>query len=178
MRIILKKILSFFIFNYFKLIFSFFIKRSNNSFVVIDIDNTIADTYKVLYMLTDIKSYEIIPILKGTIREIEKKYIGIPRIFLSNRNIFTYTVTRNWLLKYNLIDEKKDLLILTSFPEQKLYYLNLLVNKNSLVNYYDDLSYNHENNKIEFYNHIISEIKNMDIKYFDYSYINNLNKND
>lgn len=178
MRIILKKFLSFFIFNYFKLVFSFFIKRQIKSFVVIDIDNTIADTYKVLHMLTDIKSYELIPTLKGTIREIEKKYLGIPRIFLSNRNIFTYSVTRNWLLKYNLIDDKKDLLILTSFPEQKLYYLNLLVNKNALVNYYDDLSYNHENNKIEFYNHIISEIRNMDIKYFDFSHINNLNKND
>jgi hypothetical protein len=129
-------------------------------------------------MLTDIKSYEIIPTLKGTIREIEKKYVGIPRIFLSNRNIFTYTVTRNWLLKNNLIDDNKDLLILTCFPEQKLYFLNLLVNTKALVIYYDDLSYNHENNKIQFYNHIISEIRNMDIKYFDYSHINNLNKND
>ncbi|WP_439506868.1 hypothetical protein [Sediminibacterium sp.] len=178
MRIKFKLIFSFFSNLYFKLIFSSFIKRNIKSYVVIDIDNTIADTWKVLYKLKGYKSYELIPTLNGTIREIKDKYDGMPKIFLSNRNIFTYSATSNWLLKHKLIDEGKDLLILTSFPEQKLYYLNKLVRNNSEVFYYDDLSYNHENGKVEFYDHIITKVKKIDLKYFDYSYIVNLNSND
>lgn len=178
MRNYLKLIFSFFISNYFKLIFSFFIKKSNSCYVVIDIDNTIADTWKVLNKLTDLKYYEFIPTLDGTIREIEEKYVGVPRIFLSNRNILTYSATCNWLLKNQLIDYKKDLLILTSYPEQKLYYLKQLANKNAQIYYYDDLSYNHENGEVEYYSDVISEVKKINVRYFDYSHIINLNLND
>jgi hypothetical protein len=178
MRIYVKRIFAFFLQRYFKLIFSSFIKRNLKSYVVIDIDNTIADTWKYLNNLTDYRSYELIPSLNGTISEIEKEYVGVPRIFLSNRSIFTHSATYNWLLKHQMFDDKKDLLILTSYPEQKIYYLNKLAAKNAMIFYYDDLSYNHENGDVKFYHHIIEEIKKINLKYFDYTHIINLNLND
>lgn len=174
----LKSIVAFFSYVYFKAIFNFFLKKEAKSYVVLDIDNTLADTWQVLHTLNNIKSYELIPTLNGTIREIEKNYIGVPRIFLSNRNILTYTATMNWLIKNNLFNNKKDILVLTSFPSQKIYYLKKLMLKSIEIYYYDDLSYNHENGKVKFYNNIISEIKNMRIIYFDYYHINKLNSND
>jgi hypothetical protein len=174
----LKCIIVFFSYLYFKIIFYFFLKKVVKSYVVVDIDNTLADTWHVLHTLKNVKSYELIPTLNGTIREIEKKYIGVPRIFLSNRNILTYSATLNWLTKNNLFDNKNDLLVLTSLPRQKLFYLKKLMSKSLEIYYYDDLSYNHENGKVEFYSNIISEIKNMKIIYFDYHHINKLNAND
>lgn len=174
----LKSIIAFFSYVYFKTIFSFFLKKDVRSYVVIDIDNTLADTWRVLHTLKNIKSYELIPKLNGTIREIEKNYIGVPRIFLSNRNILTYSATKNWLSKNKLYDNKNDLLVLTTYPTEKLFYLKKLMFNSLEIYYYDDLSYNHENGRVKFYNNIISEIKNMKIVYFDYYHINKLNTND
>jgi hypothetical protein len=174
----LKSIIAFFSLGYFKTIFFFFLKSNVKTYLVVDIDNTLADTWQVLHTLKNVKSYEFIPTLNGTIGEIDKKYIGVPRIFLSNRNILTYFATMNWLTKNNLFDKKNDLLVLTSHPSQKLFYLKKLMLKSLEIYYYDDLSYNHENGKIEFYNNIISEIRNMKIIYFDYYYIKKLNSND
>ena len=145
---------------------------------MLDIDNTIAKTWQTLKLKNGIKFYYELDPLQGTLDEINNKFKDKSKLYITNRNIFTYFVTLNWLKKHNLFDGKKDLLILTNFPKNKLYYIDSLVHKGKKVFYYDDLSYNHENGKVKFYSDVIFKVKNLDITYFDYDYINKLNSND
>jgi ribosome biogenesis SPOUT family RNA methylase Rps3 len=61
-----------------------------------------------------------------------------------------------------------------SKPGDKLFYLNSILQTHRVI-YYDDLSYNHENGKVLFYEKMIEEIKKMDIVYYDYDFIKKLN---
>lgn len=171
-----KLFISFFVNFFFEIKFVCYIKKKKDFiFLVIDIDNTVANTWQVLNTLKTINDYEKIPPLTGSISELKNKYKNIPRIYLSNRNIFTYRATTNWLLKYGLFDSRVDILILTAYPQHKLRYLKKLVAKKLKVFYYDDLSYNHEFGNVFFYDKIIAEVKKLNINYFDNSYILNLN---
>lgn len=166
------------IFFYFKFII-FFKKTNSMSYVILDIDNTIAKTWQAIHTLKKPSNYEALLPLNGTIKEIKLKHNNTPKIFISNRNITAYKATLKWLLKYNLINTNKDLLILTSYPYQKLKYIRYLASKyNKMIYYYDDLSYNHENGNVKFYSNLIKEIENMDINYFDYHHIKKINCDD
>jgi hypothetical protein len=179
MKKVIKLILSLLSSPIFKLNFYFFKGRNNNSdLIVLDIDNTLADTWRELDKLSRLCNYGNLPTLPGTIHEIDAKYSGKPRIFLSNRNLLTFLTTRKWLMKNNLYNRSKDLLILTSSPEQKLYFLRKLDTNNRTVFYYDDLSFNHENGEVKFYEKVIEQVKKMTIIYFDYNHILKLNSND
>jgi hypothetical protein len=153
-------------------------RKTENVFVVLDIDNTLAKTWQILKPKSGIKFYYELDPLQGTLDEIKSKYKNKSKVYISNRNPFTYFVTLNWLEKHNLFDRKNDLLILTNFPKNKLYYIDSLVRKGKRVFYYDDLSYNHENGNVKFYSDVIIKVKKLDITYFDYEYINKLNSND
>lgn len=161
---------------YFKLK-SFVIKKESNFFLVLDIDNTIADSWKDLenYKKNRNQYFKNLKPLKGTIEHLKKEYSTYPIIFLSNRNIIDLKITKYWLKKTGF-EIKKSLLILTNNPSDKLIYLKYLTD-NFDITYFDDLSYNQENGEILFYNVVINEVNKMKINYFDYKYINKLNSN-
>jgi hypothetical protein len=178
MRKIIKSVINPFIKYYFHFkLKSFVRKNESNFFLVLDIDNTIADSWKDLenYKKNRNQYFKNLKPLKGTIEHLKKKYSTYPIIFLSNRNIIDFKVTKYWLKKTGF-ETKKSLLILTNNPSDKLIYLKYLTD-NFDITYFDDLSYNQENGEILFYNVVINEVNKMKINYFDYEYLNKLNSN-
>ncbi|WP_136668958.1 hypothetical protein [Flavobacterium sp. H122] len=153
-----------------------FTQRCNvNEFLVLDIDNTIADTWK---NLNDFKNgrfayFSNLEPLEGTIKYIKENYDDLPILFLSNRNIVDYNVTEKWLKKISF--NAPQILILTNNPQDKLVYLKFLSERFGVV-YFDDLSYNHEKDKVLFYDDVIKEVEKMNVKYYDYFSILKLNK--
>jgi hypothetical protein len=178
MRKVIKLIINPFLKSYFHLkLKSFVNKNKSNSFLVLDIDNTIADTWKYIenYKKNRYHFFKNIPPLEGTIQYIKKEYSSIPIIFLSNRNIIDFQVTIDWLISEGF-ETKESLLILTNNPVDKISYLKYLTD-NFDITYFDDLSYNHENGEVLFYNVVINELDKMKIDYFGYEYLNKLNSN-
>ena len=55
---------------------------------------------------------------------------------------------------------------------------NFLNKRHMLSSYYDDLSYNHENNSVIYYKEVIKEVQKMGIDYYNYNEILNINQND
>ena len=178
MRKVVKALYNPFIKFYFYSKLKSFIKtKKSTSYLVLDIDNTIADTWKnIENFKKNRKNFfsNLLPLV-GTIQYVKEKYGHLPIIFLSNRNIIDYQVTKDWLQK-NGFNTPECLLILTNDPNDKLTYLKYLTN-NYAVTYFDDLTYNHENGKELYYHEVISEVKKMKIDYFDYEFILKLNSN-
>ena len=59
---------------------------------------------------------------------------------------------------------------------KKVKFIEYLVSKGYLIEFYDDMSYNHENGKVLFYENEINYIKNLNLEYFGVKYLNLLNK--
>lgn len=177
MRKIVKAIYNPFIKFYFSSKLKTFSKQiDSNQVLVLDIDNTISDTWKYLHEIkNNRKVFLNLPLLEGTCNYVKENYSHLPIIFLSNRNILDFNITKKWLDKHGF-NAQKNLLILTNNPSDKLRYLKFLSNKFSVV-YFDDLSYNHENGKVLFYEKIIDKVKKMNLKYYDSHIIANLNSN-
>ena len=162
------------------------IKRKKNIFIF-DIDNTICDTWKSLprtktrdlsYIINERKRVNnllIFPRVKELLNEkIDNNKNAV--FLLSARNIYlwdkTYNYFRNNNLKISIFS-----IFLTPKPNDKLILLRLILflkNKEQKINYYDDLSYNHEYGNVFYYNHIINNVRKMNLKYYDYSYIKKL----
>jgi hypothetical protein len=147
---------------------------------VFDIDNTIADTWPSLLnanlfdQKSEVKRYLSLPILSSfypIIKSIVSKD-DTTILFLSARSSNMYLVTKEWLKDKQLWNNRANLIIVQT-PNDKLKYLSELSLKISNVEYYDDLSYNHENGEVLFYSSVIEKVKKMNIHYYDYSYINN-----
>ena len=58
----------------------------------------------------------------------------------------------------------------------KVNFIKFLCDKGFKIFFYDDMSYNHENNKVLFYENEIKILKKMSIKFFDYKFLKNYNK--
>lgn len=176
LRKLIKLILNPFIFIYFINKLNNFVGKNHHhsKFLILDIDNTIADTSEYLKNKKPNQKilYKDISVLSKTIYHVNQNYSQLPVIFISHRNIFTYRDTISWLS--GKISNQEQLLILVSNPEDKLYYINNIL-KNKNVVYYDDLSYNHENGEVLLYKKIINKISKLDLKYYDYNFIQKLN---
>ena len=175
MRKIVKAIYNPFIQFYFKLKLKSFTKKNAKEFLILDIDNTIADTWKdITNFKKNRKNFFLnIQPLHGTLNYINNNFSDMPIIFLSNRNIIDYQITKKWLKK-NGFDMNKNILIVTNNPDDKIKYLSYLSTKFRIF-YFDDLSYNHEKGKTLFYENVLSEVRKMNLKYYDYQFILNLN---
>jgi hypothetical protein len=175
-------IINWIVFNYYNLKFSFLIyfKYKNDSIVFIDIDNTIADTWPTLVNNSrkdELKRILKIPVLKGMQSFISKNYLNIPKtniVYLTARHFSQIGVTNKWLLSNNFLDLNTDIIVVFH-PSVKLHFIKKAVHKKLNVTYIDDLSYNHENNEIRFYDDIINEVSQLPINYINYSKILNIN---
>ena len=141
---------------------------NKKKYIVCDIDNTISDTWRQLYLNESI--HDAKPIDK--IIKYINSYENCQYIFLSSRPIHEYLRTISWL---RLNVRKKFLLILTSSPKGKIKYLKII--EESIIVYLDDLSYNHENGTVKYYHDEIKIINKMNMPYIGYKeidYIKNL----
>ena len=67
------------------------------------------------------------------------------------------------------MESKNPPLFLVPTAEDKLPYLKKALHQTNKITYYDDLSYNHENGQVKFYNSLIDYIKKTPINYIGFT---------
>lgn len=137
--------------------------------LILDIDNTLAYTFESLISDKNKSNKERLATLtvkKNVITYIENKYPKHSKIFLSARSHRYYWLTFKWL-KTNRLNFKLFKVLLVPKASNKLWFLRLF-SKTSKVVYFDDLSYNHEKGEVLYYQDVIEEVKRMDIIYYEY----------
>ncbi|AOR26756.1 hypothetical protein FORMA_16060 [Formosa sp. Hel3_A1_48] len=151
-----------------------FIKK-NKSTIVLDIDNTLADTWPTLKNENinnfsnekhRISSLNLINGAFDLVKYSSKKFDQI--IFLSARNPAHYFITKKWIdSNFKKISYK--LRLVPNVNLKQIYWEKIIKISNETV-IIDDLSYNHENNDTKFYNNEINYLQsNSSIKYFGYA---------
>lgn len=153
--------------------------KTKKSYLICDIDNTIADTWPSLTKNVKFSSekarYSSLALLNGSAQWVlENKSEQI--IFLSARPFIYFFTTRKWL-KQNGFNVKWNNVILVENAQAKLPFFKFLNEMNAEITVIDDLTYNHENDNIKYYSNIIRSVKEMDINYIDYESILKLNVN-
>jgi len=161
-------------FQLFKLLFSAY---SYDKLCILDIDNTIADSWPTLVKRVSYKNefYRYASInIHPCAQTIFNKYEGFPKLYLSARPLYFYFTTLKWLRKNT--DNSFYLLILVPTAHSKLKYLKYLSKKINHLIYIDDLTYNHENGSVKYYQDIIDCLTNFNVTYYGADYINNPNQ--
>lgn len=173
-KIVSKRFLFYVYFKYFEYKFIVTIKRiKNKKLYIFDLDNTIANTWisynqKYSNHKSRLENLSIFIGMKTLISKIDRCNSII--IILTAREYWYYKLTKEWIESNNMdIDE----LVVVSKPSEKLLLLKQI---NIDCEYYDDMSYNHENNKVKFYNNEINDIKKLsNISYYNYGEIKKIN---
>jgi hypothetical protein len=166
------------------------------AFWVVDIDNTIADSWRTQtpQYLAQFRSESDRIMSIAPFEAMQRLFEDIPPrtrvIFLSARYYIRYFVTKTWLKKHGFwqadsalilverMHDKAPLLegVLKNYFEKKTppekksgqapQYLNDL--NNYPITFFDDLSYNHEKGEVLFYKEVIEAVQKMPIKYIGY----------
>jgi hypothetical protein len=169
----IKQLLFFLINPFFLLIFRIALnQRKSKKIWLVDIDNTIADTANSYNSRSNFERLKNLTVLQGS-QKLISELTDTTIIFLTARNYIYYFTTKKWLEKHNFLKNSFNL-VLVLHPQQKLAYLKKIAYKYE-VTFIDDLSFNQEINKLEFYSNLIEEIKKLPIIYYDYFYIKTLN---
>ena len=159
-----------------KLIICYNLRKANKIYFV-DIDNTLSDTWPTLNnnnYTSEKNRLKSLPIFIGMKRYLSNSIINDKNllVFISARNYKYYSATSNWLISngfYNFC------LILVNSPYEKPFFINSYFIRNVDKLIIDDLSYNHENDNILFYNDVVNIFKNYN--YIDFDEINKINNN-
>jgi len=155
--------------------FRFILYKQKKTFIAIfDIDNTLADswpTYCMNFISQKERLIHIKPFPRMT-QVVQDYYLkGALVFFISARRYRDYRVTRQWLINQKIY---RGNLIIVNSPEEKLKFLRL-ASQYGAVDYYDDLSYNHENGEVKFYETCIRKVCMIpSVRYFDYHQIRKL----
>tara|TARA_B100000315_G_scaffold248826_1_gene279155 strand:+ start:1349 stop:1951 length:603 start_codon:yes stop_codon:yes gene_type:complete len=154
--------------------------NKNKEVYFIDIDNTLSDTYhsyKYHYSTYE-KRLSSLAIFIG----MRNKIIHLLKyknncFFLSARKFSSKKTTLNWLLSNEIKINVKKVFCLNN-AKVKINLISLLVNSLKIrLILIDDLSYNHENGKIIYYQNHIENLKKMNVEHISASQINEINKN-
>jgi hypothetical protein len=170
-----------------------------DTFWVVDIDNTIADSWKKMtpQYKNDFRSQsdkmmdlDPFPSMQSLLKDIPPR---TRLVFLTARQYIRYFVTKRWLQKHGfwqadsvivLVEKMRDkapLLeaVLKNFekkgtPQYKNNFDSFLSLNTSKpmtypIIYFDDLSYNHENGEVLFYENVIKAVQKMPIRYIGYA---------
>ena len=161
----------------YKIVFKFNSVNYGDVIYIYDIDNTICNTgYRSNYQgFLDkdlVNNLEVFIPIKNKILN-QYKY---------SNNIFFFSVEpiKFWLLTFwlNRNEIKVNIFQLFFFnsPMKKIKFIEYLVNKGYLIEFYDDMSFNHENGKVMFYESEINYLKKLKLNYYGFKYLNLLNK--
>lgn len=153
---------------YFRILFLWSVLNNINKkeFYVFDIDNTISDTWPELLKFSQYEAYINAKPFESLINFINQLYSDNKVvIFLSARNYMYLEATKYWLTKNYIF---KNNVFLVDNPVDKLWFLSKI--KRYKVYYFDDLSYNHENGEVKYYNEIINLLGNHKrLNYYGYN---------
>ncbi len=162
---IFKRVVRIIISNYFFILFKTLRKTEN--LIIFDIDNTL--TINKLNAPVNQSN----PIINENMVQIffnAKKQENTKVILLTARDYQLYLKTFFWV-KRNLNLSQINQLFFVEKAERKIAYLKYAYSKYKNVIYYDDLSFNHENGEVKFYNKLIEEFKGFPICYIGYDEI-------
>jgi hypothetical protein len=172
--------------NVFRLHFLFLVKpsilkkaiKSNGILYVLDIDNTLANTWPSFNKNSKNEKarLESLEPLHGVIQFVQAQTKNQNYIFLSARLFAHYNTTIQWLQKNGFKASSLNT-ILVSNAKEKLFFLNRMCKETPDIKiiYIDDLSYNHEKGIIKYYDDVINHIKQMPLEYIGYNEILALN---
>lgn len=144
--------------------------QSTQHYYFIDIDNTIANTWPSLkhtYYKSETDRHQSLAIFIGMrdyLLQINKDPKNVI-FYISARNSNLFQVTYNWLVSvgFNLSEQQ---LLLVPFAHNKLQYIQFVKRQHPVsVTFIDDLSYNHENGNVLFYDKLLEEVKLLPISY-------------
>ena len=160
----------------FRYYFIIILKKSNNQIFICDIDNTIFNTWiewkkskDYSFVFSNTKPLtNSINFVKKNIKDNNKNLI-----FLTVRPLNQYLKTLTSIKK--IFGNNNKVIILKNVDEKLWYYNYLLKNEKSFL-VFDDLSYNHENGEVKYYDKLINFLKNNNVKHYDYSFILKLNE--
>lgn len=177
--ILFRSLITLIIDSLFKIKFNIYLLRfyKNKEFVVFDLDNTLAHTYPYINTTSIRETYNKLPVHTGLHKLLLNQYeSGFRIIILTARDWKYFFETKNWI-RDNINTSRSIPFFLVNKPHHKLWYLNKIILKGKNLTYYDDLSYNHENGIILYYEDMIKEVRKLNINYFDYSEILKINAN-
>lgn len=156
----------------------FLLQHTSKKVVFVDIDNTVANTWPLFqhYQCINHQLVREVAAFSGMQQFILNEYFSkdISVVFISARPLRIYAATKKWL-QQNQLWNARTRLILVANPKQKLQYLQEAIKLNLFVTFIDDLSYNHENGKVRYYEDIIHLLKQMNVTYFDNHWIQSIN---
>ncbi|SHG02653.1 hypothetical protein [Pedobacter caeni] len=144
---------------------------------LVDIDNTLADTWPSLcgrVYGNERDRYRSLSVFLGMRKLIVHQRTMAKVIFISARSYLNYQVTKRWLESCGLGGCD---LILVAKAADKMYYLKTLVSREITVVYIDDLSYNHEHGELKLYHEMILELKDLPVTYLGLEEIELINSN-
>lgn len=155
-----------------------FIKQSasnpNRSLYIFDIDNTLGNTYPTLtrrYQSENerLLSIPVFPRMKKLLNSLLKSP-SRKVVFLTSRSYLDWRTTHQWLIQNGILVTKSDIIIVSS-PAQKIDFIKRIIPRQKQVTFIDDLSYNHENGQVKFYDTEIQLISGLSLRYIGYKTI-------
>ncbi len=159
--------------------FKYSIKKceSFNEVVIFDLDNTLCNTYPLLNSMSLRSVYRYVQVHPPMIKLLDDFYKNEVYLFiLSSRKVKYWGTTKKYI-RQNI--SKSVPFYLVSEPHEKIKFIKYCSGRFDKVILFDDLSYNHENGEVKFYNEVIDAIRKMPVSYFDFDdicRINNCNR--
>lgn len=146
---------------------------------IIDIDNTIADTWPTLlrphfYQNTK-ERHQSLAIFMGMRKWIlqQAKQPNTHFVYLSARPIGLMLTTINWLQSSGLPTIKGGVILVPN-ASAKIQFLKIANAQKISITFVDDLSFNHENGEVRLYQGVIELVKLLPIRYIGLPQLNEI----
>ena len=128
---------------------------------MLDIDNTLADAWPSFLEewpseRDRLRGLRLLPGMKAAAYDAAPG----PVMFLSHRNWWEWSLTRNWLRQHGMVG----VLVLVASPTDKVRHLSKLASGRS-VTYWDDLSHGTERGETEVYAEVIDAVAGLGIEW-------------
>lgn len=148
--------------------------NSRASLYIFDIDNTLGDTYPTLRKKYPsdkerLLSIPVFPQIKNIIQQLLKSE-SRKVIFLTARSYKSWSITHQWLVS-NGIEVNLSDVIIVSTPAQKIKLLQSIIPRQKPITFIDDMSWNHENGQVRFYENEIRLLSGLPLRHIGYSTI-------
>jgi hypothetical protein len=159
-------------------ILRFSLNKFKKEIIIYDIDNTLADTASMLKSSGRLNNllFSKLTVFPNMRKKIMNEYgAGDKILFFTVRPLLSWRTTFKWL-EENFFYTKWHELFIFSTPAHKVEFICYLFNKGYQISFIDDMSYNHENGEVLFFEKEISKLKNIGIEYNSYAEIIKINQ--
>ena len=150
----------------------------NKVFYIYDIDNTIAKTanFKNFDGKLNKENVSDLDYYKKITSKVILNYNNNDIVyFFSVRPINLWIKTYHWIKNIGIELNYTELFFFHS-PLHKVKFVEYLCKKGYTINFYDDMSYNHENDEVLYYQKEIEILRKLPITYFDNKFLIKFNK--